>query len=386
MECACLRASCQANWAAQMDKIILLGTDPGERNAPRLALPLSDEAAEELEAGDEYELWSLRAVGIQGVCCLTDQVGALAQARSLLHWHDNHQFCAKCGHEDRDPFGWRSDGIAHACKAMHFPRTDPVVIMLAIHKDENGVERCLLGHHTRFETPMYSTLAGFMEQGETIEAAVRREIFEEAGITIEAVRYAGSQPWPFPSSLMLGCYAEATNREIFVDETELTDARWFTRAEVREMLARGMDSDLPHVPHGFSIASWLIQGWVDGSEPHIRALTEADLEAFKTIRLEALRKEREAFASHYQDWAQLSDQDWLSRLVQSHVHGAFASGEIVGLIGLLPETAIKMRSSRVHRHGLSAQGATGQRPCTGHVGSHSSARTSAWPSPIGAFR
>lgn len=246
----------------EMDKIILLGTDPGERNAPRLALPLSDEAAAELEAGDEYELWSLRAVGIKGVLP-PDQVGALAQARSLLHWHENHQFCAKCGQKTEIRLaGARRD--CPSCEAMHFPRTDPVVIMLAIHKDENGIERCLLGHHTRFEAPMYSTLAGFMEQGETIEAAVRREIFEEAGIEIKAVRYAGSQPWPFPASLMLGCYAEATSSEIFLDETELTDACWFTREEVREMLTRDMDSELPHVPHSFSIASWLIQGWVDG--------------------------------------------------------------------------------------------------------------------------
>ncbi|MCV6602985.1 MAG: NAD(+) diphosphatase [Cohaesibacter sp.] len=244
-----------------MDRIILLGTDPAERNAPRLAIPLSDDAAAALEDDKEYELWSLRAIGTKGLLP-ADQLGALAQARSLLHWHETHQFCAQCGAKTAIALaGARRD--CPACSAQHFPRTDPVVIMLAIHKAEDGIERCLLGHHTRSETPMYSTLAGFMEQGETLEAAVRREIYEESGIEIKAVRYAGSQPWPFPSSLMLGCYAEAVSSDIYIDEAELSDARWFTKNEVREMISRGTDSDLPHVPHRFSIAAWLIQGWLD---------------------------------------------------------------------------------------------------------------------------
>ncbi|MCT4655832.1 MAG: NAD(+) diphosphatase [Cohaesibacter sp.] len=255
---------------ADLDQLILLGKDPGADDAPRLAAPLKKEIALRLEEKAEgirndpelegYELWSLRAVGIKGLVP-PDQLGALAQGRSLLFWHANHQFCAKCGEKTEVTLGGaRRD--CPSCGAMHFPRTDPVVIMLAIHTDEAGIERCLLGHHTRFQGPMYSTLAGFMEQGETIEAAVRREIFEEAGIHIDAVRYAGSQPWPFPSSLMLGCYAEATSDQIELDETELSDAQWFTRGQVREMLTRTADDPLPHVPHSFSIASWLIKGWL----------------------------------------------------------------------------------------------------------------------------
>ena len=135
--------------------------------------------------------------------------------------------------------------------------------MLILRKDAEGVERCLLAHHTRFTDPMYTTLAGFMEPGETIEAAVRREVFEESAIHVGTVRYMASQPWPFPASLMIGCYGEALSSEITVDPTELTDARWFTRDEVRTLLERGTDSDLPHIPGHFSIAAWLIRSWVN---------------------------------------------------------------------------------------------------------------------------
>ena len=245
---------------ADMGRVILLGSDPGERNAPRLAVPLKDDAVQALEDNPDYVLESLRTIGINDLLP-PDQLGAVAQARSLLNWHDNHQFCAKCGaHTKVALAGARRD--CPVCEATHFPRTDPVVIMLAIHRDEAGVERCLLGHHTRFEAPMYSTLAGFMEQGETLEAAVRREIFEEAGVSIGAVRYLASQPWPFPSSLMLGCFAEAVTSDIALDDTELSDARWFTRAQVREMMARAVGDPLPHIPGQFSIAAWLIRSWL----------------------------------------------------------------------------------------------------------------------------
>ncbi len=246
---------------ADMGKIILLGSDPGERFAPRLAIPIKPEAIEALEADPTYELWTVRGVGLKGNLP-ADQLGAIAQASSLLSWHENHQFCAKCGHQTHVALaGARRD--CPQCESLHFPRTDPVVIMLALHKDKDGVERCLLGNHTRFEGPMYSTLAGFMEQGEILEDAVRREIEEEAGIKIGAVRYMASQPWPFPSSLMLGCYAQALGDTLSLDETELRDAQWYTREEVREMMARPVGDPEPHVPGSFSIAAWLIRGWVD---------------------------------------------------------------------------------------------------------------------------
>ena len=245
-----------------MDKVILLGSDPEERFAPRLALPLKPEAVDAIEASEEYEFWTVRAVGLKRVLP-PDQLGAIAQARSLLFWHDNHQYCGKCGSPSHVALaGARRD--CPSCGSQYFPRTDPTVIMLAIREDEKGVERCLLGHHTRFQDQkMYSTLAGFMEQGETLEDAVRREIYEEAGVRIGAVRYMASQPWPFPYSLMIGCYAEALNEDITLDETELTDAQWFSREEIHEMMKRGIDSDQPHIPAGFSIAAWLIRGWAD---------------------------------------------------------------------------------------------------------------------------
>ncbi|WP_373236743.1 NAD(+) diphosphatase [Cohaesibacter celericrescens] len=246
---------------ADMDRVILLGTDPEEDNAPRLAVPLTDQAIEALATNEEYVVEGIRAVGLKDLLP-PDQLGAIAQARSLLTWHVNHQFCSKCGASTVVALaGARRD--CPSCSAVHFPRTDPVVIMLAIHRDESGVERCLLGHHARFDTPMYSTLAGFMEHGETLEAAVRREILEESCIKIGAVRYLTSQPWPFPSSLMLGCFAEALSSNIQIDETELTEARWFTRQEVREMMARPAGDELPHIPGRFSIAAWLIRFWVD---------------------------------------------------------------------------------------------------------------------------
>lgn len=244
-----------------MDKIILLGSDPGERHAPRLALPLKPEAVEAIEADPDYEFWSIRGVALKAVVP-PDQLGAIAQARSLLHWHENHGFCAKCGHPTMVALaGARRD--CPSCNAMHFPRTDPVVIMLAIHRDEEGTERVLLGNHVRFDGPMYSTLAGFMEQGETLEDAVRREIHEEAGIKVGEVCYLASQPWPFPSSLMIGCYGEAISTDIDIDEAELRDARWFTRQEVREMLSRPVGDSLPHVPGGGSIAAFLVQNWAE---------------------------------------------------------------------------------------------------------------------------
>ncbi|WP_316858859.1 NAD(+) diphosphatase [uncultured Cohaesibacter sp.] len=249
---------------ADLDCAILLGTDPAEADAPRLAAPLTEDAVTRLEGEKgqaSLELMSIRHVGLNGLLP-PDQLGAVAQARSLLTWHANHVYCANCGSKTVVSLGGaRRD--CPSCSAMHFPRTDPAVIMLVLHRDEEGVERCLLAHHTRFSGPMYTTLAGYLEQGETIEAAVRREVFEESAIRVGAVRYMASQPWPFPSSLMIGCYAEALSTEITVDPTELTDARWFTRQDVRTLMSRHVGAEEPHIPGRFSIAAWLIGGWVE---------------------------------------------------------------------------------------------------------------------------
>jgi len=159
------------------------------------------------------------------------EAGAAAQGRALFNWHLSHRFCAKCGQPTAmSAGGYRRD--CPACAAQHFPRTDPVVIM-AIHDGE----RILLGRQARFVPGMYSCLAGFLEPGETIEDAVRRETWEEAGIRVGRVQYHSSQPWPFPASLMIGCIGEALTSTIVPDESELEDCRWFTRAEAIAMLA-----------------------------------------------------------------------------------------------------------------------------------------------------
>ena len=183
-------------------------------------------------------------------------VGVLAQAKSLMSWHARHRFCANCGQLTHlAAAGWRRE--CGACGASHFPRTDPVVIMLASHG-----EQCLMGRQARFPKGMYSALAGFLEPGETVEDAVRREIREEAGIEVGGVAYVASQPWPFPTSLMIGCVAQAKTREIVLDGAELEDARWFDRDELRAMFAGIHPSGLL-APHPVAIAHHLLKAWLE---------------------------------------------------------------------------------------------------------------------------
>ena len=179
-----------------------------------------------------------------------------AQARHLVDWHSRHGFCPGCGEATRPKDGgWAR--WCNACSTEHFPRTDPVVIMLVL----DG-ERCLLGRQPAWPRPFFSALAGFVEGGETLEEAVQREVAEEAGLAVSNVRYLASQPWPFPASLMLGCTAHATTREIVVDRTELEEADWFTKDEVRAALAA--PTARLAVPPPMAIAHHLIRAWVDG--------------------------------------------------------------------------------------------------------------------------
>jgi NAD+ diphosphatase len=179
-------------------------------------------------------------------------------ARSLVDWHARHRFCARCGAPTKlVKGGWQRH--CDGCGADHFPRTDPVTIMLVEHED-----RLLLGRQPRFPPKMYSALAGFVEPGETIEEAVAREIHEEAGVRVRDVRYIASQPWPFPSQLMIGCTSVADNPELTIDTTELEDARWFTRAELEEARAAGeAGTELLYFPRPFAIAHHLIAWWLD---------------------------------------------------------------------------------------------------------------------------
>ena len=178
-----------------------------------------------------------------------------ATARALVNWHRTHGFCAACGAASlMDQGGWQRR--CPSCKAAHFPRTDPVVIMLV----RRG-NRVLLGRSPGWPEGMYSALAGFVEPGETPETAVRREVWEETGITLGAVRYIAAQPWPFPNSLMLGFLAEATSDAIRLDD-ELEDARWLTREEM-VAVAAGLHPEV-RAPRRGAIAHHLVRTWLEG--------------------------------------------------------------------------------------------------------------------------
>ncbi|WP_018262046.1 NAD(+) diphosphatase [Methylobacterium sp. WSM2598] len=226
----------------------------GER--PIFAGALPAEAGAGFAEDPAYRLLDLRAVAVEGAVP-APELGLLATAKSLLNWHARHGFCAQCGAPTAlSCGGFRRD--CAACGAQHFPRTDPVVIMLVTCGD-----RCLLGRQARFAPGVYSCLAGFLEPGETIEDAVRRETFEEAGLRVGAVRYRASQPWPFPSSLMIGCEGEALDEALTLDRDELEDARWFSREEVRAMLERRHPDGLL-TPPPMAIANLLVRGFADG--------------------------------------------------------------------------------------------------------------------------
>jgi NAD+ diphosphatase len=179
-------------------------------------------------------------------------------AKALVDWHARHRFCARCGHGTRlTKGGWQRSCTNDACRAEHFPRTDPVTIMTV---ECQG--RLLLGRQPRFPPRRYSALAGFVEPGETVEEAVAREISEEAGITVRDVRYVASQPWPFPSSLMIACHAFADDDAVTIDRTELDDARWFTRDEVVAAM-RGEDQAAFIAPPPYAIAHHLLRWWLN---------------------------------------------------------------------------------------------------------------------------
>jgi len=238
---------------------IFLGTDR-ETGAGCFAVSCTEHRVRNAPGGLETlrPIVDLRSLAMQGIAPAQD-VSLMGMAKALAHWHDATRCCGHCGGStmSRDG-GWKRK--CWACGQEHFPRTDPVVIMLIV--DPTG-ERALLGHEARFMEDMWSTLAGFLEPGEDIAHAVRRETWEEAGIKVGEVRFHSSQPWPFPYSLMLGCHGMAQTTDITIDPDEILDARWFSRDDLRHML------DGTH-PQGFwlpgkqAIARSLVTAFVDG--------------------------------------------------------------------------------------------------------------------------
>ncbi|MCG7392098.1 NAD(+) diphosphatase [Microvirga sp. ACRRW] len=231
---------------------VFLGT---LQDRPVIATLAAPDAVELFQNDPDYTAVDLRSIAVRGLVP-AEELGILAMAKTMLDWHNRHRFCANCGAPTvAAQAGFRRD--CTACGAQHFPRTDPVVIMLITRGDT-----CLMGRQPRFADKVYSCLAGFLEPGETIENAVRREVFEEAGIRVGAVRYMTSQPWPFPSNIMIGCVGEAISEEINFDREELEDARWFTKDDVRRMLD-GTHEDFA-APSPIAIANHLLREWVKG--------------------------------------------------------------------------------------------------------------------------
>ncbi len=234
-------------------EIVFLGLLDG---APRFGVGIAADAAAALKNRDGFHVTDLRSIAVQGLVA-PEHLPQLAEAKAVLHWHARHRFCPNCGAATQPVCGgWKRD--CPRCKTEHFPRTDPVVIMLA-----TDGEDCLLGRSPRFAPTMWSCLAGFVEPGESIEDAVRRETREEAGIVCGRLRYFASQPWPFPTSLMIGCHAQALTREIVVDRQEREDARWFSKDEVVSMLLRTHPQSLT-TPPPMAIAHHIIRAWVEG--------------------------------------------------------------------------------------------------------------------------
>jgi len=215
------------------------------RNQPAFALAIDRDVKQPFAGLGSFE--SLRYLGTR---LPLDEANLVAHARALVLWHASQSYCGICGSEARPDAGGNTRRCINPdCGREIFPRTDPAVIVLV-----HDGERCLLGRQASWPEHRYSTIAGFVEPGESLEDAVRREVFEETNVRVGAVRYHSSQPWPFPSSLMLGFMAEAKTSDILLNDGELDDAQWFTREQLR--------SDFPKLPFRISIARRLVDHWI----------------------------------------------------------------------------------------------------------------------------
>ena len=224
-------------------ELCFLGLDEGK--ACFAAVPPRGDATPRMA---NPQLWSLMAT------LQPDDLALYGGARSLTDWHARHRFCAQCGGDTKlAKGGWQRD--CTNCGASHFPRTDPVTIMLVEHDG-----RLMLGRGLGWPEGRFSALAGFVEPGESIEEGVAREVLEEAGVRVRDVTYVASQPWPFPSQLMIGCHSHADSDELTIDETEMAEINFYTRDEVQAALA----GDGPFVaPPPHAIAHYLMQWWIE---------------------------------------------------------------------------------------------------------------------------
>ena len=244
------------------ERAVWLGDD---ESGPVVALPLGFDPTES-DPPPPLKAIDVRSLAMQGLLA-PDVLGSVAQGSALLAWNGTHRFCSRCGTAS-DPVAGGYKRRCPSCGAEHFPRTDPVVIMLTVRG-----ERCLLGRGRHFPEGMFSALAGFVEPGETVESAVRRETEEESGVRVGRVRYHGTQPWPFPYSLMIGCFGEGLSDAVDYDREELAECRWFEREAVREAIAdrgrhRGVGTEGQpggfFVPPPMAIAHQLMKAWAFG--------------------------------------------------------------------------------------------------------------------------
>jgi NAD+ diphosphatase len=250
VQIAYLQGRLAGDLAGGTERLLFLGL---WKETPVFALDLegaSDPASGPLQGLGRFEELRPIALSLPG-----PEAGILATARGMFEWRRRHRHCANCGEPTAAADGgWKRR--CPACETEHFPRTDPVTIMLPYHGD-----RCMLGRQETWPAGMFSALAGFMEPGESIEEGCARELMEEAGLRTVRVRYHSSQPWPYPSSLMIGLLAEVEDDEGAPDQTELSEVRWFTRAEARDLLA----GKIPGVaaPNPAAIAHQLLKAWVE---------------------------------------------------------------------------------------------------------------------------
>lgn len=238
-------------------EIVFLGLDS---DVAIFAIDLSAVEEEQANATVRGEFVDLRRVG---PLLPANEAALLAYARGMLYWHQQHRYCGRCGHATASHHGGHVRQCSDAvCGHQSFPRTDPAVIMLVEHRPaDGGPRKCLLGRRDIWPAGAYSTLAGFVEPGESLEQAVAREVFEEVGVHVNGVIYQASQPWPFPASIMLGFRAQATSTEITVDRDELAEARWFTAEELGAFGEWGDEGERLRLPRKDSIARYLVDSW-----------------------------------------------------------------------------------------------------------------------------